>query len=202
MAFYGTSATGAALDRAQEVHREGGRGRLQEGAGGRGAVQVRVVSAGDRARARSVPRLLAQGAVGEAHRHAQHSRREHARRRRQDRRGGHRVSLRRRDRRGAPTHARRQDHGAPALRHLLARLPRPVGPEVAMARSARPSGREPRHRSQRDQPGRDAGLRQADRWVRAARVRLRAQGRAAAARSRRAKQLLDRGGLSQRLRRG
>ena len=135
------------LDRAQEVHREGGRGRLQEGTGGRRAVQVRVVSAGDRARARGVPRLLAQGAVGEAHRHAQHSRREHAGRRRQDGRGRHRVSLRRRGRRGAPTHARRQDHGAPALRHVLARLPRPVGPEVALARPPRPSGREPRHRS-------------------------------------------------------
>ena len=33
MAFYGTPATGAALDRPQEVRREGRRGRLQEGAG-------------------------------------------------------------------------------------------------------------------------------------------------------------------------
>ena len=37
MTFYGTPATGAALDRPQEVRREGGRGRLQEGAGRRRA---------------------------------------------------------------------------------------------------------------------------------------------------------------------
>ena len=35
-----------------------------------------------------------------------------------------------------------------ALRHLLARLPRPVGPEVAVARPPRAAGREPRHRPQ------------------------------------------------------
>ncbi len=51
------------LDRAQEVRREGRRRRVQEGAGGRGAVQVRVVQSRRRARARSLSRLLAQGAA-------------------------------------------------------------------------------------------------------------------------------------------
>ncbi len=99
-------------------------------------------------------------------------------------------------------HARSQDHGSPALRHLLARLPRSVGPEVSVARQARPPGGEPRHRSRRNQPGRDAGLRQSHRRVRAAGVRLRAQGRAAAARYQARQAAHDRGRLSQRLRRG
>ena len=101
MAFYGTSATGAELDRAEEVHREGRRGRVQEGPDGRGAVQVRVVQSRRGAGARGLPRVLAEGAPGEAPRHALHPRREHARRRGEDGRGGHRLPLRGRAGRGA-----------------------------------------------------------------------------------------------------
>ena len=43
---------------------------------------------------------------------------------------------------------------------LLGLLPRPVGPEVAVARPARAPGRQPRHRPAGDEPGRAPGLRQ------------------------------------------
>src|SRR2546427_4079068 len=46
------------VDRAEEVRREGRRGRVQEGPGGRRAVQVRLVQPRRRAGGGSVPRLL------------------------------------------------------------------------------------------------------------------------------------------------
>ena len=57
---------GRELGRPQEVRREGRRGRLQEGAGRRRAVPLRLVHAGRRAGARGVRRLLAQDAEREA----------------------------------------------------------------------------------------------------------------------------------------
>ena len=66
MAFYGDAGDGRGVDRPQEVRREGGRGRLQEGAGRRRPVQVRLVHAGRRAGARGLRRLLAQDAEREA----------------------------------------------------------------------------------------------------------------------------------------
>ncbi len=83
---------------------------------------------------------------------------------------------------------------------VVARLPRPVRPEIALARSPRAPGRQPRHRSQCDQPGRDARSRQSDGLVRAARVRLRAPRRAAPVRSQAREAADGRGGLSERLR--
>ncbi|MBM3220183.1 MAG: hypothetical protein FJZ38_16170 [Candidatus Rokubacteria bacterium] len=50
------------LDRAAEISREGRRRRVQEGAGRRGAVQVRVVHARRRAGPRRQRAILAQGA--------------------------------------------------------------------------------------------------------------------------------------------
>ena len=54
------------LDRAQEIRPAGRRGRLQEGAGRRGAVQVRVVHPRRGAGVRGVRGLLAQGAGHQA----------------------------------------------------------------------------------------------------------------------------------------
>src|SRR5215813_3380737 len=54
------------LDRPEEVCRERGRGRLQEGAGRRGSLQVRLFHARRRTGDGGVRRLLAQGAHGEA----------------------------------------------------------------------------------------------------------------------------------------
>jgi hypothetical protein len=61
------------LDRAQEVHREGGRGGLQEGPGRRGPLQVRLVHPRRRADPRGLRRLLAQGSVREAPGHSARS---------------------------------------------------------------------------------------------------------------------------------
>ena len=54
MTFYGTPATGAGWIVPEEVRREGRRRRLQEGAGRRRAVQVRLVHARRRAGARGL----------------------------------------------------------------------------------------------------------------------------------------------------
>ena len=54
-------------------------------------------------------------------------------------------------------------------RHLLPRLPRPVGPEVAVGRPARAAGRELRHRPPGAERGGDARRLQAGRQPRAAR---------------------------------
>ena len=88
-----------------------------------------------------------------------------------------------------------------ALRHLLAGLPRPVGPEVAVARPARAAGREPGHRSRRHQPGGDARAR-ASRRARFVppTVRLRAHRRGRRARRQARQAAPGRGRLRQRLR--
>ena len=83
-----------------------------------------------------------------------------------------------------PTARGHQAHAGPpagraAARHLLARLPRPVGSEVAVGRPARAAGRQPRHRPPGAQPGRDARALAPDRQHRAARLRVRAAVRAA-----------------------
>ena len=63
MAFYGTSATGAAWIVPKKYIEKVGEDGVQEGAGGRGPVQARLVPARHRADAGGVPRLLAQGAA-------------------------------------------------------------------------------------------------------------------------------------------
>jgi peptide/nickel transport system substrate-binding protein len=73
MTFYGTSATGAAWIVPKKVRREGRRGRLQEGADRRRAVQVRELQPGDRSGAGGIRRLLAQGSEREAARLPEHA---------------------------------------------------------------------------------------------------------------------------------
>ena len=70
--------------------------------------------------------------------------------------------------------AGREARGAAGLRHLLAGFPRPVGPEVTVARSARSARGQPGHRSPGPQSGRDARVRETDGLVRAPDVRVRA----------------------------
>ena len=81
--------------------------------------------------------------------------------------------------------ARRAAAGRAAARHLLARLPRSVGSEIAVGRQARAAGRQPGPRSAGAQRGRDAGPLAAHRQHRAARLRVRAAVRSAPVRSRR-----------------
>src|ERR1051325_3346695 len=53
------------LDRAEEIRREGRRGRVQEGADRRGPLQIRLVQSGPRVGARSFCRLLAEETRGQ-----------------------------------------------------------------------------------------------------------------------------------------
>ena len=73
----------------------------------------------------------------------QPARRDHPRRRAQERRGGPGHAADRADRAGHQAHAGHAP-GRAAARHLLARLPGSVGSEVALGRPARAAGRQPR----------------------------------------------------------
>ena len=161
MTFFATPGDRRGLDRAEEVRGEGRRRGLQEGAGRRRPVQVRLVQAGRRAGAGGPRGLLAQAAARQDARLPRHPRRVHAAGRAQARRGRHRLLDHRRARRGAQE-ARRGSSSADAPHvHHVAALHRPVGPEVAVARQARAPGRQPRHRPAGHQPGRVPGPRQA-----------------------------------------
>ena len=69
---------GGRVDRAEEVRREGGRGRLQEGARRRRPLQVRELQPGYRSGDGGLRGLLAQGAEREAPGIPQHARRDDA----------------------------------------------------------------------------------------------------------------------------
>ena len=84
---------------------------------------------------------------------------------------------------------------------LLARPARPVGSEVAVARHARAPGRQPRHRPQGAQPGRDARVLEADRLADPARARVLEVLRAGPLRPGAGQEAAGRGRLPQRLRR-
>ena len=94
---------------------------------------------------------------------------------------------------GHPPHAGAAAGGA-AARHLLARLPRSVGSQIAVGRQARAPGREPGARSPGAQRGRDAGPVAPHRQHRAARLRVRAAVRSAPHDPARAKKLLAEAG--------
>ena len=105
LTFYATDYRGR-LDRPEEPHREGRRGGLQEGAGRRRALQIRVVQPGSRAGARSLRRLLAQAARGQAPGDAGDPGRGDAAGGVEARRGRHRLFGPRRTGRGTAAHAR------------------------------------------------------------------------------------------------
>ena len=86
-------------------------------------------------------------------------------------------------------------------RHLLSRFPRPMGPEIAVARPARAAGRELCHRPTGAERGRDAGGVQACGQPRPADVRVRAADRALSLRPGEGEAAARRSGLSERLRR-
>ena len=202
MAFYGTSATGAGWIVPKKYIEKVGEDGFKRAPVGRGPLQVRRLHAGHRADARGLRGLLAEGSAGQAPGHALHPRRDHPCRRGEDRRGRRGLSLRRCRRGGPEALARNPGGGPPALRHLLAGLPGPVGPEVALARPAGAPGRQPRHRPAGHQPGRDAGPRQAGRRLRASGVRLRPARRSARLRSEAGQAAHGRGRVPERLRRG
>ena len=143
------------LDRAAQVRGEGGRRGLQEGPGGRGPLQVRLLHARRGAGAGGLRAVLAQEPEREAAGAAGDPGRGHAAGRAQARRGGHRVLDPRRAGRGDAEDARPHPQARGDPGPVLALLRRPVGSQVAVARPAGAAGREPRHRPAVHQPGPD-----------------------------------------------
>ena len=189
------------LDRPEEIRREGRRRRLQEGPGGRRTVQVRLLHAGHRARPGSERLLLAQDAEREAarlqgdHRRDDPAGRAEARR---DRRG---LLDPRRAGRGAGAHARphAEARGHPVA--AVGRDARPVGSEIALARSARPPGGQPGDRPQGHQPGDHARPLAADLQHHPQHVRLLLAAAGLSVRPGAGQEAPGRGGLPERLRR-
>ena len=107
-----------------------------------------------------------------------------------------------------PMAARREEGPQPQAgllrrhRHLLSRLPRHVGSEIAVGGPARAQGGQPRDRPEGDQRGRDGRRVSADRQHRAQGLRVRAADRALSVRSREGQEAVGRGRLSERVRCG
>ena len=144
---------GSGVDRAEEVRREGRRRGLQEAAGGRRPLPLRLVQARRGARPRGARGVLAQAARHQDARLQGHPRRCDEAGRAQARRGRRGLWPDRPPRRRGAAHGRPHaqvgdDPGGP-----LPGLRRPVGAEVAVARPPGAPGRQPRHRPPGDQPG-------------------------------------------------
>ena len=183
------------VDRAEEIRREGGRRRLQEGADRRRAVPRRELQSRRRARDGSVRGLLAQGAAREAAGVQEHARRDDAGGRAQGGRRGHRLFPERADRRrrsggrpgsGSPPPCR------PACRTSTCRI---SGIRSRRGGSPRAAGGEPRARSQRAEPGRDPRALAADRRHHPALPGVREVVRAAGLRSSASQEAPGGGGL-------
>ena len=202
MTFYGTTATAAGLVVPKKYLTQVGRRRLPEASDRGRPVQVRAAarpasrwcSRPTPAYWRHVPhvkRLVMKSVPDGVTRAAML----------QERRGGHRLRLRRAG--GRRRQARPAPQLVPSQARLdpLARVRRPVGPEVALARQAPPAGREPRARPEGDQRGGVSRLLPARRSHRAARDGLRAPGGAHGLRSEAGQAAPRRGRVSERLRR-
>ena len=146
MTFYGTFASGAGwIVPKNYVEKVGDDGFKKHPIGPR-SVQVRQQQAGHRAGDGGVRGLLAQGAVGEAPGLQEHPGVDHAAGHAEARRGRRRLSAGRLAGRGGEARSEAEARLLRRHRHVLSRLPRHVGPEVAVGRPARAAGREPRDR--------------------------------------------------------
>ncbi len=146
------------LDRAKEVSREGRRRGLQASAHRRRPVPVRLVHPGSRARAGRPRDVLEKEPERQASRAQVDPRRVHAPGHAQARRSRHRLPAPGRAGRRGAAHA-----GAHAEAHAdrvdpLARVPRPVGPEVTVGGPARAPRRQPRDQPPGHQRGDHARL--------------------------------------------
>ena len=124
---------GGRMDRAEEVLRVGRIGRLQEGTGGARAIQVREQYPRRRARPGSLRGVLAEGPVREAPGLQERARGDHPHGHAEAGRGRPRVPA---GRPAGPGREARSQFQARLLgrdRHLLPRLPRSVGSQVAVA---------------------------------------------------------------------
>jgi hypothetical protein len=140
------------LGRTEEVRRASGGGRLSKGADRRRALSVRLLHTRDRAGPGSVRGLLAQESEREAAGAENDPGPGDAASGAQARRSGHRLLDDRRARRRGAAHAGAHVEGRLSV-DPLALLRRPVGREVALARSPCPPRRESRDRPARDRSG-------------------------------------------------
>jgi ABC-type dipeptide transport system, periplasmic component len=138
----------------------------------RGAVQVRLFHPRRRTGDGGVRRLLAQGAHREEAGLEGDSRRDHATRGAEARRGRSRLLDPRRAGRGIAAHAWAGAEAGGDQLAVLDLFRRSVGPEIALARRAGAQGRDPRAGSRRHQPGAHARLFTAHRQHRAEGLRL------------------------------
>ena len=122
--------------------------------------------------------LLAQGAVGQAPRLPERAGGDHAAGHAEARRSRCRLPAGRAAGRVGQARSEAEARLLRRHRHLLSRLLRHVGPEIAVGRPARAQGGEPGDRPQGDQRSRDARRLQAERQRRAAELRIRAADRA------------------------
>jgi hypothetical protein len=141
------------LGRAEEIRREGRRRRVQEDPGGRRPVPVRVVHSGRGAGARSLRSVLAQDTGREAAGLQGRPRRDDALCDAEAWRCRRRVCHARRAGRGGAANTRADAQGDAGFGDVLGSPTGSMGPKVSVARPARAPGREPRHRSSRDEPG-------------------------------------------------
>ena len=192
---------GRGVDRPQALRRACRRRRLQEGAGGRRALSLRVVQPGRRAGAGGERELLAQDAQREAAGLPLRARRHESPGHAQARRGGHRLLDSRSARRGIAADARPHAQGHLADVHRVDQLHRAMGSEIAVARPARAAGRQPRHRPQGHQRRRVSGLRPDQREHHSPRLRVLLAAAPLSPRSGPGQEAAGRGGLSARLRR-
>src|SRR5437773_3582767 len=143
MTFYGTSATGAAWIVPKRYVEKVGDDGFKKAPVGAGPYRVVSFTPGVGSGHGGFRGLLAQDPRRQAAGVPQHARRDHARRRPQGGRRGHRLSPERAGGRGDPAHA----GATPGRRHASRRrLPRPagaVGPEVPVARPSRAAGGQP-----------------------------------------------------------
>ena len=166
------------LDRAQEVRRAGRRRRLQEAPDRPRPLQVRQQQARRRAGDGGQRELLAQDALGQAPGVQERRRGHHAPGDAEARRGGRRLPARRAAGRGGQARSQPEARLLGRHRHVLPRLLRPVGSEVAVGRPARAPGGQLRDRPPGAERRGDARRLQADRQPRAAQLRVRAADRA------------------------
>ena len=172
LTFYATPATGAAWIVPAQVRREGRRRWLQEGAGGRRAVPVRLVHPGRGAGAGGVRAVLAEEPERQAPRVQGRDRRGDAAGHAQARGSRHRLRGPGPPRRGGPAHPGPHPEAGELLRRAVGALHRSVGREVALGRPARAPGRQPRDQSPGHQPVDHPRLLAADRQHHPARLRV------------------------------
>ena len=158
MTYYGSLTTGAGWIVPRKYLEKVGDDGFKKAPGGRGPLPVRLVQSRDRAGAGGPRAVLAEGAEREAAGVQGGAGRGHAPGHAQARRGRRRLPAPGRAGRRGAAHAGAHAAAHPHRVDPLARLPRPVGSEVALGGPAGPPGRQPCDQPPGHQRGDHAGI--------------------------------------------